>query len=184
MSTIKALEEKFNHWDKQLASSIEKLKEAINTTDYFKVDGKLNGYFSSSINVAAEEDGENCVIGSFRIQNLSNRTLKQLSICLTVKLDIPHKFSGKYATANMLKQATSTPYQWKLMNEEEKEDGVYWFRLLDEKGLDSFDEVIFPDFNVSWDHHVPCSLHINGFIYSETNPEGMSANNSIHLAIE
>lgn len=184
MSRVNELEEKLNHWDKQLSAYIEKIKEEISNNTESKAVEQVHGYFTSSINVRSEEEGDNCVIGSFYVKNLSPKTLKQLSICLIMKADISYKFSGKYATTSMINQKKSVPFQWEQVEVPEEKEGVYWFRLSNEEGLGSFSKVSFPDFMITWDNQMPCSLNINGFVYSEENPDGIPADNSIHLAIQ
>ncbi|MET3684427.1 hypothetical protein ABID56_002564 [Alkalibacillus flavidus] len=173
----------------------KKLEELNNQTDRFVEEFKeyltnkhvaeqpstpFMSYFTHSINAATDFQDENLLFGGFHIKNLSSDTINDLYICLRIDTSDPFTFSGKFQSEQSTVNAQGIPATWERFNhsEDEKE---HWFNLTKDNHLQPFGDISLSDFQITWQNHVPFSCSITGFVYTESESDGITSLNTINI---
>lgn len=181
MIEIKEKLEELNNQTNDFVGELKKLLPINNP--YHQLSPSLLGYFSHSINVTSDEQGESILFGGFHIKNLSPNTISDIYICLRIDTANHYNFSGKFRSESSSLKSQAMQITWERFNnsEDEKE---HWFRLGEDKKLSPFETISFTDFQLTWENKDSFSCSIIGFVYSEYEKDGVPSFNTINLKIK
>ncbi|WP_411953841.1 hypothetical protein ACKXGF_11410 [Alkalibacillus sp. S2W] len=173
----------------------KKLEELNNQTDRFVEEFKdyltnkhvadqpsppFMSYFTHSINAATDFQDENLLFGGFHIKNLSSTTIEDLYICLRIDTSDPFSFSGKFSNEPSTINAQTVPATWEQFNHSD-DDKEHWFKLGQGHHLEPFGDISLSDFQITWENHVPLSCSITGFVYTESENDGITSLNTVNI---
>lgn len=135
-----------------MQKSIEQIKDqliAIKTeTDRIMNDEQLISYFTYSLNLAHEMEGENLCLGSYHIRNIGHKTVTNPYICIHLPKDSPFAFTGKYVYPDKF-QKVKNPGMWERMNERDNLE-QFWLKPLEHQTIQPNESLTFSNFQIKW----------------------------------
>lgn len=161
----------------QIKNHLTEIKTEINRITN---DAHLISYFTYSLNVSHEMNGENLCLGSYHIRNIGHKTIVNPYICIHIPKDSPFSFTGKYVYPDKL-QRLKNPGMWERMNERENLE-QFWLKPLEQQSIKPNESLTFSNFQIKWTPTKDYAGSIMGFTYSEAHPEGLVAINAINLS--
>lgn len=169
---------------------IQHLKKTRYTTQEEKKPSvtKAQALFTYSILLPEPTEEETLVIGDFVIQNLGTEALQNLMICIRIHPKTAAELSGKIATYSLShndpKVLTESAAEWTFTYENWRErikhDGEYWIRPIHRQKLLPNEEIRLANVHIRIKKidGAPSTV-IDGFVYCNELPNGISSLNSI-----
>ncbi|WP_121639001.1 hypothetical protein [Virgibacillus sp. Bac330] len=137
-------------------------------------------YFTYSVNLNHQPDGENLIIGSYHITNLGFKPLHHPYICIKLNDEDQFDFSGKYfyeQTQQKMKLANA----WLRFNEASDQQ-EFWLKPSKQQILYPQETLTFPNFQLKWMPNRSYSGSVTGFSYGDEIEEGVHAFNQISVS--
>lgn len=167
------MQKSIEHIKGQLLEIKTELNKVMNDVQFIS-------YFTYSLNLAHEVNGENLCLGSFHIRNIGHQTITNPYICIHLPKDSPFSFTGKYVYPDQL-QRVKNPGMWERMNERDNLE-QFWLKPLERQSIKPNESLTFSNFQIKWTPTEKYAGSIMGFTYSETHQEGIAAVNAINLS--
>ncbi|MEC5424242.1 hypothetical protein QGM71_12145 [Virgibacillus sp. C22-A2] len=183
MNNIIELKERLAELNNQTNNFVDEFKKLLPMNPRHQLSPSLLGYFTHSINVTTEKKEESILFGGFHIKNLSANTINDLYLCLRIDTVNQYDFSGKFRSESSSLKSQAMEVTWERFNNSDDEKEL-WFRLGEDKQLNPFEKISFPDFHLTWENKDPFSCSIVGFVYSEYEKDGVPSSNTINLKIQ
>jgi len=182
VNELKQLTDKINEFKQRTNDYLLEVKNTIHDIERENrpIDPFVLSYFTYSTSLSHDNHSENIIIANFHILNLSDQTLKNPIICIQLSENSPFSFTGKYILGDSQQQA-STNDTWQRMNEQADEN-EYWLRPMNQDEIKPYEELVYSQFQLKWFQAASYSGSVNGFVYFDQKPEGMSAINPINMS--
>ncbi len=141
---------------------------------------QIVSFFTYSVNLNHQPDGENLIIGSYHITNLGFKPLHHPYICIKLNAEGQFDFSGKYfyeQTQQKMKLANA----WLRFNEASDQQ-EFWLKPSKQQILYPQETLTFQNFQLKWVPNMSYSCSVKGFTYGDEVEEGMHAVNQISVS--
>ena len=166
---------KLQHQTKSYLSEIKEMVDKLN--EPARMDSI--SYFTYSLNISHDPEGESLCLGSYHIHNLGNRAITNPSVCIKVSKESPFSFSGRYVYGDF-KQSLKVADGWERTNEKTNKE-EFWLRPLGKASIEPNETISFSNFQVTWSAKESYAGSILGFTYGDQMPDGIDVINPINL---
>ncbi|WP_077302871.1 hypothetical protein [Virgibacillus pantothenticus] len=178
MEKMKNIQKKLLQLQKMNDTYLKELK--IVATEMKSQQFQIVSYFTYSLHLNHELEGENFIIGSYHITNFGFKPLHHPYICIKLSSEDVFDFSGKYFypdTQQKMKLANA----WLRFNEAENRQ-EFWLKPNNQQILEPQETLTFQNFQLKWEANKPYAGYVTGFIYGDEIKEGISAVNQISVS--
>lgn len=177
--TKDVLAEKIDEIDLQTKKYLTAIKERLAQFPRLN-EINLLSYFTYSLNISHDMDGENLCLGTFHIKNVGNQPITNPYICIKLPKESPFTFTGKYIYKHATKQIQS-PGGWERLNDKENKE-EFWLKPLEHQSIAPNETITFSDFQIKWQVTTTYGGTIQGYTYSDQNQDGIPILNPINLS--
>lgn len=179
LGSIEEVRQLITEWKEMNHSYMKEIKWLASEAKK-NVDLRVISYFTYSLNVQHEMGFDNFALGSYHIQNVGEKPLTNLYICLKVSPNNVFDFSGKYVYKDS-KQKMKLANAWKRINDPtDKQE--FWLKPIQSQALNPTETLSFANFQVKWNPQSSYTGSMMGFTYGDEIEGGMEALNHINIS--
>ncbi|NBJ71655.1 MULTISPECIES: hypothetical protein [Clostridia] len=178
MDKMKSIQTKLLHLQQMNDAYVRKLKSLAKELKPKQI--QIISYFTYSLNLSHEEDGENFIIGSFHVKNIGIKPLHNPFICLKLKSEDIFDFSGKYFYQDT-QQNMQLADAWIRMNDKDNQE-EFWLKPSSQQLLNPQETLTFQNFQLKWSPIISYNGSVTGFVYGDEIEDGVSALNQMSIS--
>jgi hypothetical protein len=178
LEKLKNIQKKLLHLQKINDTYLKDLKSLAKEMQTKQL--KIISYFTYSLNLNHEQEGENFIVGSYHIKNLGCKPLHNPFICIKLGSEVVFDFSGKYFyqdTQQKMKLANA----WLRINDADNQE-EFWLKPSNQQILNPQETLTFQNFQLKWIPTMSYVGNVTGFTYGDEMEEGMAALNQISIS--